>query len=171
MPTIPSIKRRLDGGDSVAQVAGDEGASGPTVRKYRDMDDFSPTVKAGKSEPKRAKDEFLHLEWAPAEAQADFGVCDFRVLGVAREVRCLVVTFPFSNVSLAQRLRGESPGCAREGPKAVFGFCGGVPERLVLGNAAGAGKSTPASAAKGRGRPASRTRCCARLRLFARSRR
>ena len=125
MPTIPSIRQRLDAGDSVAQVAGDEGVSEPTVRKCRDMDDFSPTVKARKgraskldpykpvidswleqdrkrrakqrhtakrifdrlvaecgydggctvvqqhvkarkAELKRAKDELLHLEWAPA---------------------------------------------------------------------------------------------------------
>lgn len=39
MPTILSIRQRLDAGDSVAQVARDEGVSEPTVRKYRDMDD------------------------------------------------------------------------------------------------------------------------------------
>ena len=59
-------------------------------------------MKARKAEGKHASDEFLHLEWAPAEAQVDFGICDFRVLGVVREVHYLVVTFPFSNVSLAQ---------------------------------------------------------------------
>lgn len=41
MPTILSIRQRLDAGDSVAQVARDEGVSEPTVRKYRDMDDLS----------------------------------------------------------------------------------------------------------------------------------
>ena len=199
MSTILSIKRRLDGGDSVAQVARDEGVSEPTVRKYRDMDGFSPTVKAGKgraskldpykpaidswleqdrkrrakqrhaakrifdrlvaecgydggnaivqqyvrigkAELKRAGEELLHLEWAPAEAQVDFGVCDFRVPGVVREVHYLVVTFPFSNVSLAQCFWGESSECVCEGLKAVFEFRGGVPERLVLDNAAGVGR-------------------------------
>ena len=143
MSTILSIRQRLDAGDGVAQVARDEGVSEPTVRKYRDMDDFSPSLKAGRKraskldqhkpvmdswllqdrkrrakqrhtakrvydrlvaecgldggytivqqhvkarwfELKRAKDEFLHLEWAPAEAQVDFGVCDFRILGIVR---------------------------------------------------------------------------------------
>ena len=42
MSTILSIRQRLDAGDSVAQVARDEGVSEPTVRKYRDMDDFPP---------------------------------------------------------------------------------------------------------------------------------
>lgn len=57
----------------------------------------------------------------------DFGVCDFRVLGVVREVHCLVVTFPFSNVSLAQCFWGETSECVCVGLKAVFEFCGGVP--------------------------------------------
>lgn len=199
MSTILSIRRRLDADDNVAQVARDEGVSEPTVRKYRDMDDFSPAakarkgraskldpykpaidswllqdrrrrvkqrhtakrvfdrlvaecgygggyttvqkyVKARKAELRRASDEFLHLEWAPAEAQVDFGVCDFRVLGVVREVHYLVVTFPFSNVSLAQCFWGESSECVCEGLKAVFEFCGGVPERLVSDNAAGVGR-------------------------------
>lgn len=48
MSTILSIRQRLDAGDSVAQVARDEGVSEPTVRKYRDMDDFSPSLKAGR---------------------------------------------------------------------------------------------------------------------------
>ena len=48
MSTILSIRRRLDAGDSVAQVARDEGVSEPTVRKYRDMDDFTPGAKARK---------------------------------------------------------------------------------------------------------------------------
>lgn len=199
MSTILSIRQRLDAGDSVAQVARDEGVSEPTVRKYRDMDDFSPSLKAGRkqaskldpykpvidswllqdrkrrakqrhtakrvydrlvaecgfdggytivqqyvkarrSELKRAKDEFLHLEWAPAEAQVDFGVCDFRILGIVREVHYLVVTFPFSNVSLAQCFRGENSECVCEGLKAVFEFCGGVPTRLVFDNATGVGR-------------------------------
>ena len=48
MSTILSIRQRLDAGDSVAQVARDEGVSEPTVRKYRDMDDFSPSLKTGR---------------------------------------------------------------------------------------------------------------------------
>lgn len=174
MSTILSIRQRLDAGDSVAQVARDEGVSEPTVRKYRDMDDFSPSlkagrkraskldpykpvidswllqdrkrrakqrhtarrvydrlvaecgfdggytivqqyVKAGKSELKRAKDEFLHLEWAPAEAQVDFGVCDFRILGIVREVHYLVVTFPFSNVSLANASGARTRNASAKG--------------------------------------------------------
>ena len=179
MSTILAIKQRAARGDSVAQIAREEGISEPTVRKYRDMDGFSPPVKPRKrrgskldpfkatidrwlaedrkrrpkqrhtaqrvfdrlvaecgydgsytivqayvkkrkAELKGAKDEFLNLEWAPGEGQVDFGVCDFRVLGVMREVHYLVVTFPFSNVSLAQCFWGETSECVCEGLKAVF---------------------------------------------------
>ena len=97
-------------------------------------------MKEKKAQLKSANGQFLEFEWAPDEAQVDFGVCDFRVLGVVREVHYLVVTFPFSNVSLAQRFWGETSECVREGLKAVFEFCGGVPLRLVFDNATGVGR-------------------------------
>ena len=200
MSTILSIRRRCADGDSVAEIAREEGVSEPTVRKYRDMEDFSPQpakrrkprpskldpykatidswlvedrkrrakqrhtatrifdrlvaecgydggyttvqkyVKERKARLKSANGQFLNLEWAPGEAQVDFGVCDFRVLGVVREVHYLVVTFPFSNVSLAQCFWGETSECVCEGLKAVFEFCGGVPLRLVFDNATGVGR-------------------------------
>lgn len=198
--TILSIRRRCADGDSVAKIAREEGVSEPTVRKYWDMDDFSPqAVKPRKARPskldpykatidswlaedrkrrakqrhtatrifdrlvaecgygggyttvqkyvkerraqiKNAKSQFLNLEWAPGDAQVDFGVCDFRVLGVVREIHYLVVTFPFSNVSLAQCFWGETSECVCEGLKAVFEFCGGVPPRLVFDIATGVGR-------------------------------
>lgn len=200
MSTILSIRQRCAAGDSVAEIAREEGVSEPTVRKYRDMDDLSPQVsrprkpraskldpykgvidswlaedrkrrakqrhtatrvfdrlvaecgydggyttvqkyvKARKAQMRGPKGQYLNLEWAPAEAQVDFGVCDFKVLGVVREVRYLVVTFPFSNVSLAQCFWGETSECVCEGLKAVFEFCGGVPSRLVFDNATGVGR-------------------------------
>ena len=197
--TILSIRQRCANGDSVAQIARDEGVSEPTVRKYRDMDDMSPDlpvrkergsmldpykpiidawliedgkrrrkqrhtatrvhdrlkkehgykggyslvqvyVKQRKAELRAAADMFLELEWAPGEAQVDFGECEFRVLGVVRTVHYLVVTFPFSNVSLAQVFWGENSECVCEGLKAVFEFVGGVPQRLVFDNATGIGR-------------------------------
>ena len=42
MSTILSIRRRCADGDSVAEIAREEDAAEPTVRKYRDMEDFSP---------------------------------------------------------------------------------------------------------------------------------
>ena len=97
-------------------------------------------VKKRKAELRAAADMFLELEWAPGEAQVDFGECEFRVLGVVRTVHYLVVTFPFSNVSLAQVFWGENSECVCEGLKAVFEFVGGVPLRLVFDNATGVGR-------------------------------
>lgn len=100
-----------------------------------------PEIREGeKSQFKSANGQFLKLEWATGEAQVDFGVCDFRVLGVVREAHHLVVTFPFSNVSLAQSFWGETSECVCEGLKAVFEFCDGVPLRLVFDNATGVGR-------------------------------
>ena len=54
MSTILSIRRRCADGDSVAEIAREEGVSEPTVRKYRDMDDFSPqAVKPRKARPSK----------------------------------------------------------------------------------------------------------------------
>lgn len=54
MSTIPSIRRRCADGDGVAEIAREEGASEPTVRKYRDMGDFSPQpAKRGKARPSK----------------------------------------------------------------------------------------------------------------------
>ena len=50
---------------------------------------------------------FLTLVWAPGEAQADFGEADFYLNGVRTRLFYLVVTFPFSNVGLAQVFRGQ----------------------------------------------------------------
>lgn len=60
MSTILSIRRRCADGDSVAEIAREEGVSEPTVRKYRDMEDFSPQpakrrkARASKLDPYKA---------------------------------------------------------------------------------------------------------------------
>lgn len=178
MSTILSIRRRCADGDSVAEIAREEGVSEPTVRKYRDMDDFSPqAVKPRKARPskldpykatidswlaedrkrrakqrhtatrifdrlvaecgygggyttvqkyvkerraqiKNAKSQFLNLEWAPGDAQVDFGVCDFRVLGVVREIHYLVVWIGYTKLNSfvrAGRVR-RSPWRTRSTP-------------------------------------------------------
>ena len=48
MSTILSIRRRCADGDSVAEIAREEGVSEPTVRKYRGMEDFSPEARKAK---------------------------------------------------------------------------------------------------------------------------
>lgn len=86
------------------------------------------------------KDRFLDLAWAPGEAQADFGEADFYVVGVRRRLSYFVLTFPFSNVGLAQVFPGENAECVCQALKDIFEFIGGVPARIVFDNAAGVGR-------------------------------
>ena len=83
---------------------------------------------------------FLTLVWAPGEAQADFGEADFYLNGVRTRLFYLVVTFPFSNVGLAQVFRGQNAECVCQGLKNAFEFVGGVPARIVFDNATGIGR-------------------------------
>lgn len=83
---------------------------------------------------------FLLLDWAPGECQVDFGQADFRVGGVVQRGHFLAVTFPHSNVGLAQVLWGEASECVCQGLRNVFEFVGGVPPRAVFDNATEVGR-------------------------------
>lgn len=76
--------------------------SDSTVRHY---------VRRLKKELGIGKERFLDLVWAPGEAQAGFGEADFYAMGVRRRLSYFVLTFPFSNVGLAQVLTGENAEC------------------------------------------------------------
>lgn len=86
------------------------------------------------------KERFLDLVWQPGEAQADFGEADFCVFGVRRRLGCFVLTFPFSNVGIAQVLPGENAECVCQALRGIFEYIGGVPARIVFGNAAAIGR-------------------------------
>ena len=83
---------------------------------------------------------FLLLDWLPGECQVDFGQADFRVRGVVTRGHFLVVTFPHSNVGLAQVFWGETAECVCQGLRDVFEFLGGVPLRAVFDNATEVGR-------------------------------
>ncbi len=85
------------------------------------------------------RERFLDLVWAPGEAQADFGEADFYVMDVRRRLSYFVLTFPFSNVGLAQVFPGENAECVCQALK-DFEHIGGVPSRIVFDNAAGVGR-------------------------------
>lgn len=80
------------------------------------------------------------LIWHPAECQVDFGECDMYVRGNKVVVKYLVVTFPYSNVGYLQCFQGETAECLCQGLKDIFHWIGGVPKRLVIDNATGAGR-------------------------------
>jgi len=97
-------------------------------------------VRKAKASMNTGEAAFLDLVWAPGEAQADFGEAAFCVKGVRRKLKFFVLVFPFSNVGFAQVLPGENAECVCRGLKNVFGYIGGVPVRIVFGNAAGVGR-------------------------------
>lgn len=109
-----------------------------------DADVRESTVRHYVGKPKKelgiGRERFLDLVWAPDEAQADFGEADFCVFGVRRRLGCFVLTFPFSNVGIAQVLPGENAECVCQALRDIFEHTGGVPARIVFGNAAGIGR-------------------------------
>ncbi len=97
-------------------------------------------VKKEKERRKSQADQFLDLVWEAGEAQADFGVADFKVNEVKQRMSYFVLSFPHSNVGLAQVLPGENAECVCQGLKTIFEFIGGVPQRIVFDNATGVGR-------------------------------
>jgi len=107
-----------------------DGAYG-TVKNY---------VRRRKLEMGRPEACFLELVWSPGEAQADFGDVDIVLLGEEVRAHFFVLSFPFSNMGFAQVYLGETSECVCQGLVDVFGHVGGVPIRIVLDNATGAGR-------------------------------
>lgn len=88
----------------------------------------------------RLEQQYLDLDWAPGIAQADFGEADFYVLGVRTRLSFFVLSFPFSNVGVAQVFASENAECVCQGLKNIFEFLSGVPARIVFDNATGVGR-------------------------------
>lgn len=84
--------------------------------------------------------QYLDLEWAPGIAQADFGEADFYVAGVRSRLSYFVLSFPFSNVGVAQVFASENAECVCQALRNVFEFLSGVPTRIVFDNATGVGR-------------------------------
>ena len=104
-----------------------------TVRSY---------VSKQRAARKEDRHQFLDLVWNPGEAQADFGEADFYINGFRRRLSFFVLTFPFSNVGLAQVFPGENAECVCQALVNIFEYIRGVPTRIVFDNAAGVGRRT-----------------------------
>lgn len=103
----------------------------PTVVRY---------VRSFRQRQQLRRDGFLELQWHPGEAQADFGECDIVLNGSRQTCRYLVVSFPQSNVAFVQCFLGETAECLCQGLMDIFERVQGVPLRLVIDNATGAGR-------------------------------
>lgn len=97
-------------------------------------------VRAKKAERSQVSEQYLDLVWAPGEAQADFGECDFYLRGVRTRMSYFVLSFPHSNVGLAQVFPGENAECVCQALRNIFEYLGGVPVKIVFDNAAGVGR-------------------------------
>lgn len=93
-----------------------------------------------RKESQNVQGQFLDLVWAPGEAQADFGEAECYVMGVRTRLSFFVMTFPYSNVGLAQVFPGENAECVCQALKQIFEYVGGVPTRIVFDNATGVGR-------------------------------
>lgn len=103
----------------------------PTVVRY---------VRSFRQQRHQDQNGFLELQWHPGEAQADFGECDILLNGDRRICRYLVLSFPQSNAAFVQCFLGETAECLCQGLMDIFQHIGGVPRRLVIDNATGAGR-------------------------------
>lgn len=82
-----------------------------TVRNY---------VRRLKLERGTQREQYLDLDWAPGDAQADFGEADFYVGGVRTRMSFYVMTFPYSNVGVAQVFPGENAECVCQALRNIF---------------------------------------------------
>jgi hypothetical protein len=77
---------------------------------------------------------FERLEHPPAEAQLDFGTMEVCHEGAFKDVKALVMSFPYSNGGLAVALPAENQECLLEGLKELFRQAGGVPKKIRIDN-------------------------------------
>lgn len=103
----------------------------PTVNRY---------VQSLREKKRKGTNGYLELQWHPGEAQADFGECDIILNSARRACRYLVVSFPYSNTAFVQCFLGETAECLCQGLMDIFKHIQGVPHRLIIDNATGAGR-------------------------------
>ncbi len=74
------------------------------------------------------------MEHPPAEAQLDFGTMEVCHKGAFKDIKALVMSFPYSNGGFAVALPAENQECLLEGMKELFRQVGGVPRKIRIDN-------------------------------------
>lgn len=92
---------------------------------------------------------FERLEHPPAEAQLDFGTMEVEHEESFKDIKALVMTFPFNNAGFAVGLPAENQECLFEGMTQLFHQIGGVPKVIRIDN-----MSTAVSQRKSKYKPA-----------------
>lgn len=85
---------------------------------------------------------FERLEHPPADAQLDFGTMEVEHKGEFKDVKVLVMSFPYSNVGFALALPSENQECLLVGMKQLFIQAGGVPKNIRIDNMSTAVRKT-----------------------------
>jgi transposase len=110
------------------QLKGEYGFQGSerSVRRY---------VALRKRELKEeAQEKYLKLEHIPGEAQVDFGTTHVVWEGKLKEIKYLVLTFPYSNAGFSVPVPSENTQCFLHALITIFEHIGGVPQRIVFDN-------------------------------------
>ena len=77
---------------------------------------------------------YERLEHPPSEAQLDFGTMEVEYKGVFKDVKALVLSFPFSNAGFAVALPSENQECLLTGMKQLFDQTNCVPRTIRIDN-------------------------------------
>ena len=85
---------------------------------------------------------YERLEHPPGEAQVDFGVMEAVEDGKTRDIKLLIMSFPFSNAAFFEPLPSENQECFLEGMQHLFHQIGAVPKKIRIDNLTPAVKKT-----------------------------
>lgn len=82
------------------------------------------------------------LEHPAGEAQVDFGIMEAVENGKSRDIRLLIMSFPFSNVAFYEPMPSENQECFLEGLKKLMDKVGFIPRKIRIDNLTPAVKKT-----------------------------
>ena len=77
---------------------------------------------------------YERLEHPAGEAQVDFGNMTVVKDGAYKDIKALLLSFPYSNAAFVYPLPSENTECFLEGLKQLFHQAGGVPTHLRIDN-------------------------------------
>ncbi|MFW0858707.1 MAG: IS21 family transposase [Dehalococcoidia bacterium] len=80
------------------------------------------------------QERYAKLEHPGGEAQADFKTVKVVENGQLKEIKCLVLSFPFSNAGFPYAVPAENAECFLEALKCLFEYIGAVPKKIWLDN-------------------------------------
>lgn len=99
---------------------------------YRTVCDYIQLKKPQLKQQKETR--YQRLEHPPGEAQVDFGNMTVVKDGQYKDLKILIMSFPYSNAAFAYPLPAENSECFLHGLKELFQQAGGVPTYLRIDN-------------------------------------